>query len=118
MGQALVPRLDGVGLKRRLLFVLAVVLLWADAGLAQRLPCPEFQVTTSTTGSQFLSGLASDAAGNFVVVWSDNFPGGNGFGRRFNAAGAPLTPEFSLGRAGRVASDAAGNFVVVSGNFD
>jgi hypothetical protein len=107
-----------VGVRRRLLFVLAVVLVRADAALAQRLPCPEFQVTTSSTGFDFLSGLASDAAGNFVVVWSDNLPGGNGFGRRFSSAGAPLTPEFPLGRAGRVASDAAGNFVVVAGNFD
>jgi hypothetical protein len=97
---------------RRLLFALALVLPGAGAAWAQRLPCPEFQVNTYTTGDQYLTGLASDAAGNFVVVWADE--DGYGHGRRFSPEGVALTPEFPLGRSGRVASDAAGNFVLLS----
>jgi hypothetical protein len=85
---------------------------------------PEFQANQYTTGSQFAPAIASDAAGNFVVVWvGSRQPGGDGsdvFGRRFDAAGAPLGPEFRVNsvttgdqRYPSVSLDPRGNFVVV-----
>jgi hypothetical protein len=66
--------------------------------------------------------VASDAAGNFVVVWSSDGTSGGPlgiFGRRFLRAGAPLGPDFQINtfttivpRETSVASDLAGNFVV------
>jgi len=84
----------------------------------------EFQVSTYTTGTQGRAAVASDANGNFVVVWQ-SYPGQDGsfsgvFGQRFNAYGTPQSSQFRVnsyttdyqGRAA-VASDANGNFVVV-----
>lgn len=81
----------------------------------------EFRVNTYTTGSQSGSSVASDAAGNFVVVWASSDGSGDGiFGRRFDSTGAPLGPEFQVNTDTTsyqdypaVASDAHGNFVVV-----
>jgi hypothetical protein len=84
---------------------------------------PEFRVNTYTTGNQYLEDVASDSAGNFVVVWTasgqDGSVGGI-FGRRYAASGAPLSAEFRVNtyttdeqRIPSVASDSAGNFVVV-----
>jgi hypothetical protein len=57
-------------------------------------------VNTFTPGQQSAAKVASDAAGNFTVVWhSGNFHDGDDFGifgRRFNAAGAPLSGEFQI----------------------
>jgi hypothetical protein len=84
----------------------------------------EFLVNTYTTGYQGKYGnldVASDSAGNFVVVW-DNFGTGDEydiFGRRYASDGTPLGGEFQVNPndaepfAPRVASDSAGNFVVV-----
>ena len=86
----------------------------AVAAWAQAPEGPEFRVNTSTIGSQFLSSVASDANGNFVVVWSGVF------GQRFSAEGARLGDEFrvnsyttGVNSEPHVASDASGNFVVV-----
>ena len=90
----------------------------------------EFRVNTYTTGRQGEASVASDASGNFVVVWTSEFQDGGGqgppgadfgvFGRRFSAAGAPLGAEFRVNTfttfeqgLADVASDASGNFVVV-----
>ena len=96
-----------------------------------------FQVNTYTTGSQGIAGpaISMDAAGNFVVVWSDYTERYgvycNVMGRRFDATGTPLGGEFRVntnifgtGYYGEifgddvssyptVASGAAGDFVVV-----
>jgi hypothetical protein len=83
----------------------------------------EFRVNTYTTSDQSLATLASDAQGNFVVVWR-SFPqdGSNVgvFGQRFDAAGAALGAEFQVntyttGYQGTpaVAAGAGGAFVVV-----
>ncbi|HET9316294.1 MAG TPA: hypothetical protein VFQ51_11940, partial [Vicinamibacteria bacterium] len=83
---------------------------------------PEFQVNTSTTGSQARPSVASDSSGNFVVVWMSPEDGsGSGvFGQRYAASGAPVGSQFAVntyttGNQGfpLVAADAAGNFVVV-----
>jgi hypothetical protein len=81
----------------------------------------EFQVNTSTVREQVEPALASDADGDFVVVWEGRDASGGGvFGRRYDASGSPQGGEFRVntystffqGRAA-VASDAEGNFVVV-----
>jgi hypothetical protein len=90
---------------------------------------PEFRVNTFTTSRQFDPAVASDASGNFVVVWwSTETPGALAFvfGQRYASTGAPLGPEFRVNTAfgayaqlrPAVASDAAGNFVVVWGTAD
>ena len=66
--------------------------------------------------------MASDAAGNFVVVWTSEQDGSNTgvFGQRYDSTGAPLGPEFRVNTyktdsqaLPAAASDGAGNFVVV-----
>jgi hypothetical protein len=84
---------------------------------------PEFRVNTYTGGDERHPAVASDASGNFVVVWDKSFSFPiplSVFGQRFDSSGAPLGPEFLVNtytknRQGfpAVASDASGNFVVV-----
>jgi hypothetical protein len=83
----------------------------------------EFQVNTYTTGEQRDPHVASDAAGNFVVVWTGAGQDGDGdgiFGQRFDTGGAAQGPEFQVNSltpahqvTPTVAADATGNFVVV-----
>jgi hypothetical protein len=60
----------------------------------------EFQVNTYTTNEQGVGALAvaTDAAGNFVVVWGGYGAGDDDdegvFGRRFDSSGNPTTGEF------------------------
>src|SRR5262245_43284065 len=84
---------------------------------------PEFQANTHTTDFQNRPSVASDAFGNFVVVWMTDYQDGSVsgiFGRRFDSAGSPRGPEFKVNTytdgdqyRPSVASDDAGNFVVV-----
>jgi hypothetical protein len=83
----------------------------------------EFRVNSYTTGSQRQPSVASDASGNFVVVWDSYGQDGDRegiFGQRYDAAGGPLGAEFRVNSvtAGdqdrpSVSSDPSGNFVVV-----
>ena len=83
----------------------------------------EFQVNSHTPYSQRLGDVASDARGNFVVVWTSELQDGSSqgvFGRRYNALGIPQGSEFQVNsyttgnQAGpAVASNAKGDFVVV-----
>jgi hypothetical protein len=84
----------------------------------------EFTVS-SNNGSP--PSVASDAAGNFVVVW--HVWGGYGsddvYGRRFDNTGAPLGPQFRVNtydynyqQLPSVASDSDGNFVVAWASRD
>jgi hypothetical protein len=81
---------------------------------------PEFRVNTYTTGNQTYASIASDSAGNFVVVWTgDDGLSGSVFGQRYASSGGPLGPEFrvntyttNLQSDPAVGSDASGNFVV------
>ena len=109
------------------------LLAWALPTIAwgQKPPVgPEFQVNTITTGYQGIfhgPAIASDATGNFVVVWNTRY-GGYSYGspiisgRRFDSGGAPKGAEFMIASfppeedsadSPHVASDSAGNFVVV-----
>jgi hypothetical protein len=83
----------------------------------------EFRVNTYTTGRQRLPAVASDASGNFVVVWESESQDGSGdgvFAQRFDPSGAPRGLEFKVNTytpftqgTPDVASDASGNLVVV-----
>jgi hypothetical protein len=95
------------------LFVVSVTQLWAA----------EFRVNSYTTYAQRLPAVASDASGNFVVVWTSSNQDGSGFGifgQRFNALGVLQAAEFRVNSyttsqqfRPSVASDGNGNFLVV-----
>ena len=81
----------------------------------------EFQVNAYTTASQEQSAVGADAAGHFVVVWSDRRPAGGYNGtvvaRRYDASGAPRGGEIQVGQrffVGQpsVAVSGPGDFVV------
>ena len=83
----------------------------------------EFRVNANTIGLQRLGAVASDAAGNFVIVWADasglDGSGYGVFGQRYDAAGNPRGPNFRVNTYTfgtqffpEVASDRAGNFMV------
>ena len=79
----------------------------------------EFVVNAYTTGTQSKPSVASDAAGNFVVVWQSSSVSGV-FCRLFDSAGSPIGGEFRANSYTTnppsnpsVASDSSGNFVVV-----
>ena len=87
---------------------------------------PEFQVNSYTTSSQYSPDVASDPAGNFVVVWTSlGSPGTDSAyasiqGQRFRVDGTLLGAQFQVNtyttkaqKQPAVAADAQGNFVVV-----
>jgi hypothetical protein len=61
----------------------------------------EFQANTDTAGEQYGPGVAINAQGGFVVIWTSTFgdgPGIDGYGirgQRYDATGARLGAEFS-----------------------
>ncbi len=85
----------------------------------------EVQINTMTSGSLLLADVASDADGNFVVVWhSSNYGRFRIHGRRFDAMGQGLGSEFEInpssGRDNRYATvsmDGEGDFVVAWEQF-
>ena len=87
----------------------------------------ETRVNTTTTDNQAINpnvaqAIATDANGNFVVVWVSNLQDGAFYGiyaQRYSADGTALGPEFQVNTTTAdnqlnpaVAMDAAGNFVV------
>jgi len=84
---------------------------------------PEFRINTAITGISWMPSVASDSAGNFVVVWQGDGSGGPGiWGQRFLSSGAPLGSDFRIntytpvGGNATVAMAPAGDFVVVWDN--
>jgi len=83
----------------------------------------EFRVNSFTSHTQTYPSIASDASGNFVIVWHSNMQDGSGygiFGQRYDSGGVAQGNEFRVNsyipnwqRHASVASDASGNFVVV-----
>jgi hypothetical protein len=83
---------------------------------------PEFRVNTYTTSYQFAPSIATDSAGNFVVVWESSTQDGSSrgvFGQRYASSGAPLGPEFRVNTytpngqdRPSVAADSSGDFIV------
>src|SRR2546426_789632 len=114
---------------RRRVLIMNVLASWlVPAALCARLvPVgTEFQVNTYTTSDQFSSQVGTDAAGNFVVVWSSPQDGSftGVFGQRYASSGAALGTEFqinthttSVQRSPAVASDSTGSFVVVWNSY-
>jgi hypothetical protein len=93
------------------------------AAEAQEPVTAEFRINTHTTNRQVFPRVASDAAGNFVVVWASFLQDGSSegvFARRFLPSGAPADgAEFRVNAhtTGQqwlpaVAMDATGRFVV------
>ncbi len=89
----------------------------------------EFRVNSTTSLNQYLPSVASDAAGNFVIVWTDSSgEDGSGLGvfaQRYDASGVPRGGEFRANTTtagpqalSAVASDAAGTFVVTWQSLD
>jgi hypothetical protein len=87
----------------------------------------ETPVNTYTTDSQHVPSIGTDRDGNFVVVWNSFDQDGDFdgiFGRRFDAAGTPLTGEFPINTFTTsqqlfptMAMDAEGNFVCTWESF-
>ena len=83
----------------------------------------EFAINASTTGYQDRVLVGSNAAGNFVVAWTEFVSYDASYevrARRFNSSGTPqggdiLVNTYTTGSQGAspVAMDSAGNFVVV-----
>ena len=84
----------------------------------------EFQINTNTTNAQFISDVAMDADGDFIVVWEDrDNPDGDRsavIARRFASNGSPVGGEFIVNTyttrfqgSPAVAMDPDGDFVVV-----
>ncbi len=102
---------------------LSAVGLSASWATAQVRAGDEFQVNAYATGYQGRPSLATDAAGNFVVVWQSDGQDGSYsgvFGQRYDGSGTKQGIEFQANTywsdpqvAPSVASDAAGNFVVI-----
>jgi hypothetical protein len=109
-------------MRRAVLIFVALAALPRAAGAQGEPLGPEFRVNTYTTNYQFRAAVASDGAGNFVVVWDSVVQDGsfNGvFGQRYDNSGMPLGPEFRVnsftpGPQGlaSVGADVSGNFVV------
>ena len=83
----------------------------------------DFLVNAMTTGQQDWPEVAANAAGQFVVIWHDDYaayPSPSVQARRYDADGEPLGAEIEVGTPAvggqskpAVAMDAAGGFVVV-----
>ena len=88
---------------------------------------PELIVNTTLRGTQFAPSVAANPAGDFVVVWQTQFPGGllrSIFGQRFSKRGTKVGPEFRVNEdrvekdfVPTVAMDRDGNFVVAWESF-
>ncbi len=87
----------------------------------------EFVVNSTLRGIQGDAAVAADAAGDFVVVWQTQFPGGllrSIFGQRFSKTGEKVGPEFRVNEdrmekdfVPKVAMDRDGNFAVAWESF-
>lgn len=88
---------------------------------------PDFQVNAITTNDQQNPRVATNSSGEFLVVW-DTFSAppasSDVFGRRFDASGTPLGPEFQLNSfttnhqsVGRAVMDEDGGFVVIWSSY-
>jgi hypothetical protein len=87
---------------------------------------PEFQVNTTTAGDQVNPSVATDAAGDFVVVWSSNQTGSwSVFGQRYDPSGNVVGSEFQISpsapgdqKDAMVAIDDNSDFVVTWASYD
>lgn len=88
--------------RERLRCVLVALALAASGSLSAtaQLLGPEFAINSYTTSNQLHPAVAIDAAGNFVVVWTDDGQEGSVnygiFGQGFDPAGGALGAEFHV----------------------
>jgi hypothetical protein len=81
----------------------------------------EIRIGADPFSNQFAQDVATDAAGNFVLVWESR--GFDILAQLYDASGTPLGSEFLVGEPGnarlrpRVGRSAAGGFVVVWTNY-
>lgn len=80
----------------------------------------EFVASTTTVGDVSNTSIGMDSVGDFVVVWYGGSGPEDAFGRRYDASGAALGPEFRVNTyttdrqiVPAVSADAPGHFVVV-----
>ena len=82
----------------------------------------EFQINSTTTGSQAAPAIGMAASGEYVVVWQQGLSGNGAdvVGQRFAATGSPVGGEFAVNTfttdrqiSPAVAVDGTGKFVVV-----
>jgi hypothetical protein len=84
----------------------------------------EFQISSSSSSEQIYSRVASDASGNFTVIWQNQDSNGwSILGQQFDSTGSRLGSEFQVGATAAsetnasIAMNASGKFVVSwSGN--
>jgi hypothetical protein len=109
--------------------LLTAAALWLSLPLTALASTPltgQFQVNTVITSAQQQAAVASDAAGNFVVVWESYASAGTDTSARsiqarlYDAGGSPLGAEFQVNtsttgeqNAPAVARNSSGAFVVV-----
>jgi hypothetical protein len=89
-------------------FVLGALAVITSAAPAR----PNFRVNSYTSGTQADAAIAADASGAFVVVWMgavEGLPSLHILGRRYDAAGDPLGPDFRVSSA-----PAGGNYPTVA----
>src|ERR1700687_990682 len=113
----------------RLLILVMVAIVPASSAWAGGKPLgSEFQVNTYTTHSQEVPAIASDAVGNFVIVWESYKQVGSYsgiFAQRFNSVGVPQGSEFRVNAVTTasqekptVAFDGLGNFIITWESHD
>ena len=100
----------------------------ASLALGQAPPLSgELQVNTETTNDQYITDVAMDATGNFVVVWESyqNGTAADVYARRYDSNGNALGADFRVNTYTTayqgypaVASTPAGAFTVVWGSFE
>jgi hypothetical protein len=110
-------------MRRPVILAVFLAAVFPSPGFSQVRVGAEFRVNSYTTANQRISSVASDAAGNFVIVWQSDFQDGSFdgvFAQRYNASGAPVGAEFQVNTfAGSfqsepvVASGLGGSFMVV-----
>lgn len=106
--------------KRYLPFLAAIAVASLPSIAQAQKVGPEFQVNQYSKADERFAHVASDSAGNFMVVWENKGYYGNGtFGRTYDSEGNPLSNEFQISDGGipRVAST-NDNFIVVWGDGD
>jgi cysteine-rich repeat protein len=103
------------------------VVVWEDQG-DYKIAARQFNGASAPLGPELVvangayelnPAVASDTAGNFVVVWGDY----EIYARRFDSSGTAIGSEFQVntspyGRNPKVAADATGDFVVVWSGYD
>jgi hypothetical protein len=77
------------------------------------------EIVVANVAYEYNPDVASDASGNFIVVWGDYYA----FARRYDSTGAALGPAFQVNTTPyafnvKVAASPAGDFVVVWAAYD